>query len=130
MVTRRRLIRMAGAGVLALPFASITTGAHTYPAHPVRIIAGFPKGGPVDIAARVISPWLSDRFGQPFAVENMPGESGNIATGEVVKAPPDGYTLFTVRATEDDQPRFSRVYPLISHMTLHRLPAFPAYLLL
>ena len=53
----------------------------------------FRKEDPVDIAARVISPWLSDRFGQPFFVENLPGESGNIATGEVVKAAPDGYTL-------------------------------------
>jgi tripartite-type tricarboxylate transporter receptor subunit TctC len=93
MVTRRKVILAAGAGVLAVPFASITSRAQTYPTRPVRIIVGFPKGGPVDIAARVISPWLSDRFGKPFVVENLPGESGNIATGEVVKAPPDGYTL-------------------------------------
>lgn len=93
MVTRRKVVLMAGAGVLAVPFASITTHAQTYPTRPVRIIVGFPKGGPVDIAARVISPWLSDRLGQPFVVENLPGESGNIATEEVVKAPPDGYTL-------------------------------------
>lgn len=93
MFTRRKIIFMAGAGVLAVPFASITTRAQTYPAHPVRIIVGFPKGGPVDIAARVISPWLSDRLSQPFIVENLPGESGNIATREVVKSTPDGYTL-------------------------------------
>jgi tripartite-type tricarboxylate transporter receptor subunit TctC len=47
----------------------------------------------VDIAGRTIGAWLSDRFGQPFIVENRPGESGNIATRAVVKAAPDGYTL-------------------------------------
>ena len=93
MVTRRKVILALGAGVLTAPLASITTRAQAYPTRPVRIIVGFPKGGPVDIAARVISPWLSDRLGQPFVVENHPGESGNIATGEVVKALPDGYTL-------------------------------------
>ena len=47
----------------------------------------------MDIAARVISPWLTERLGQPFVVENRPGESGNLATREVVRAEPDGHTL-------------------------------------
>lgn len=93
IITRRKVILMAGAGVLVVPCPSIMAHAQTYPTRPVRIIVGFPSGGPVDIAARVISPWLSDRFGLPFVVENLPGESGNTATGEVVKAAPDGYTL-------------------------------------
>ena len=93
MVTRRRVVLALGAGALVVPFIPTITRAQAYPTRPVRIIVGFPQGGPVDIAARVISPWLSERLGQPFVVENHPGESGNIATGEVVKAPPDGYTL-------------------------------------
>ncbi len=93
MVTRRRVVLALGAGAFVVPFLSTITRAQGYPTRPVRIIVGFPQGGPVDIAARVISPWLSERLGQPFVVENHPGESGNIATGEVVKAPPDGYTL-------------------------------------
>ena len=56
-------------------------------------MVGFPAGGPVDIAARIIAPWLAERLGQPFVVENQPGESGNIATRSVVRAAPDGYTL-------------------------------------
>jgi tripartite-type tricarboxylate transporter receptor subunit TctC len=93
MVTRRKMVFGLGASIIAMPFACITSRAQAYPTRPVRIIVGFPKGGPVDIAARVISPWLSDRLGQPVTVENHPGESGNIATAEVVKALPDGYTL-------------------------------------
>ena len=90
--TRRKFLHLT-AGVIAVPFVPTIARAQAYPARPVRLLVGFPQGGPVDIAARVISPWLSERFGQPFVVENHPGESGNIATGEVVKAPPDGYTL-------------------------------------
>ncbi len=60
---------------------------------PNKSLVGFPPGGPLDIAARVIAPWLSGRLDQPFAVENRVGASGNIATGMVAKAPADGYTL-------------------------------------
>ena len=89
---RRQFLQLVP-GAIALPFVSRIAMAQAYPSRPVRIVVGFPPGGPVDIVARVISPWLSDRLGQPFVVENHPGESGNIATREVVKAPPDGYTL-------------------------------------
>jgi len=91
-LARREFLRLAAAGVV-LPFTSHIAKAQAYPTGPVRILVGFPAGGPVDIAARVISPWLSERLGQPFVVENLPGESGNLATKAVVNAPPDGSTL-------------------------------------
>lgn len=91
-VHRRELLRFAAGGA-ALPFVWQCAGAQTYPTGPVRILVGFPAGGPVDIAARLIAPWLSEQFGQPFVVENLPGESGNQATKAVVNAPPDGATL-------------------------------------
>jgi tripartite-type tricarboxylate transporter receptor subunit TctC len=91
-VHRRKFLRFAAGGAV-LPFASQCTGAQTYPTGPVRILVGFPAGGPVDIAARLITPWLSEQFGQTFLAENLPGESGNLATKAVVKAPPDGSTL-------------------------------------
>lgn len=91
-VHRRQLLRLAAGGAV-LPFVWQCAGAQTYPKGPVRILVGFPSGGPVDIAARLIAPWLSEQFGQSFLIENLPGESGNLATRAVVKAPPDGSTL-------------------------------------
>jgi tripartite-type tricarboxylate transporter receptor subunit TctC len=67
--------------------------AQAYPTRPVRIIVGAPPGGAFDILARLIGQWLSERFRQPFIVENRPGAGTNIGTEAVVKAAPDGYTL-------------------------------------
>jgi len=54
------------------------------------------RTGPIDVSARVIGQWLSERLGQPFVIDNKPGASGRIATEAVAKAPPDGYTLLLV----------------------------------
>jgi tripartite-type tricarboxylate transporter receptor subunit TctC len=62
----------------------------------VRIIVPYPPGGANDITARLIGQWLSERFGQPFVIENRPGATGNIGTEAVVRAPADGYTLLMV----------------------------------
>jgi tripartite-type tricarboxylate transporter receptor subunit TctC len=59
----------------------------------VRFIVGFAPGGRVDITARLIGQWFSERLGQPFVIENRPGAGTNIATEAVVNAPLDGYTL-------------------------------------
>jgi tripartite-type tricarboxylate transporter receptor subunit TctC len=59
----------------------------------VRIIVGAAPGGGYDITARLMSPFLSERLGRPFIVENRPGTATIIGTEAVVKAPPDGYTL-------------------------------------
>jgi tripartite-type tricarboxylate transporter receptor subunit TctC len=91
-IVRRRFLQIA-AGALGSSFAYTAAWAEDYPSRAVRLLVGFPRGGPVDIAGRTIGAWLSDRFGQPFTVENRTGESGNIATRAVVKAAPDGYTL-------------------------------------
>ncbi len=62
----------------------------------MRIIVGFAAGGGADIAARLISQWLSERFAQQFVVEDHPGAGANIAMEAVAKAAPDGYTLLLV----------------------------------
>jgi len=94
---RRKFLRLA-AGVAALPAASRSASAQAYPTRPVRIIVGYAAGGGVDIAARLIGQWLSERLGQQFVIENRPGAGTNIATEAVVRAPADGYTLLLVNA--------------------------------
>ena len=59
----------------------------------MRIIVGFAAGGGVDITARLIGQWLTERLGQSFVTENRPGAGGNICTEAVASATPDGYTL-------------------------------------
>jgi Tripartite tricarboxylate transporter family receptor len=66
------------------------------PSRPVRLIAPFPPGGVVDLYARLIGQWLSERLGQPFVIENRVGAGGNVGTEAVVREPPDGYTLLQV----------------------------------
>jgi tripartite-type tricarboxylate transporter receptor subunit TctC len=89
---RRKFLHLAasGAALLALPRAG---SALDYPTRPVRIIIGFPAGGPADVFARLIGQWLSDRLGQPFIVENRSGVASNLAAEAVARAAPDGYTL-------------------------------------
>jgi tripartite-type tricarboxylate transporter receptor subunit TctC len=96
---RRRHFLHLAAGAVALPAVSRIAWAQAYPTRPVRIIVGFPGGSPSDIGARLIGQWLSERLGQPFVIENRPGAGSNVGTEFVVRAPPDGYTLLMVTAT-------------------------------
>ena len=89
---RRQFLNLAGTAV-ALPVVSSMARAENYPSRPVRLMVGFPPGGILDVTARLIGPWLSERLGQQFAVENRPGASSNIATELVARAEPDGYML-------------------------------------
>jgi tripartite-type tricarboxylate transporter receptor subunit TctC len=57
------------------------------------MLVAFPPGGPVDIIARLLGPKISDSLGQPVVVENKVGASGNVATAEVARSSPDGYTI-------------------------------------
>jgi tripartite-type tricarboxylate transporter receptor subunit TctC len=94
---RRQFLHLA-AGATVLPGIWRSASAQAYPTRPVRILVGFAAGGGVDILARLIGQWLSERLGQPFIIENRPGASTNVATAAVVNAPPDGYTLLLVNA--------------------------------
>src|SRR5882724_7090235 len=89
---RRQFLQLAGAAAAAPAFPQ-RAAALDYPTRPVRIIAGFAAGGGVDVTARLIGQWLTDRLGQSFVIENRPGAGGNIGTEAVVNAAPDGYTL-------------------------------------
>jgi tripartite-type tricarboxylate transporter receptor subunit TctC len=95
---RRNFLHLA-AGAVALPTFSRIARAQTYPTRPVRIVVPFPAGSAPDIIARLMGQGLSERLGQQFVIENRPGAASNIGTEIVVKAPPDGYTLLLVVAT-------------------------------
>jgi tripartite-type tricarboxylate transporter receptor subunit TctC len=89
--------------VLRLIFAAVLllTGvapsmAQGYPTRPVRVVVGFPAGGPTDVIARLVAQQLSDSLGQQFFVENLPGAGGNTASGQVARATPDGYTIMAI----------------------------------
>ena len=95
---RRQFLHLA-ASAAALPAVSRIARAQAYPMRPVRIIAPTAPGGAPDIIARLIGPWLSQRLGQQFVVENRPGSGNNIGTEAVVRAAPDGYTLLVVSSS-------------------------------
>ena len=81
---------IAATTVLAL---SSVTQAQQYPSRPVRVILGFPAGGPTDAAGRIIAQALSQALGQTVIMDNRPGADGAIAPELVAKATPDGHTL-------------------------------------
>jgi tripartite-type tricarboxylate transporter receptor subunit TctC len=93
--SRRRFLRLA-AGAAVLPTAVRIARADNYPTRPIRWIVGFGAGTSVDIFARLIGQFLSERLGQPLVIENRPGAGGNIATEAVVRAAPGGYTLLDI----------------------------------
>lgn len=67
--------------------------AADYPAHPIRLIVGFPAGGASDVAARAVAAKMATELGQPIIVDNKPGAASNIASEFVAKSAPDGYTV-------------------------------------
>jgi tripartite-type tricarboxylate transporter receptor subunit TctC len=89
---RRRLAALLAAAACALlPAAAI---AQVWPSKPVRLLIGFPPGGQNDTLGRLVAQRLSAALGQQFIVDNRPGAGGNLAAELVVRAAPDGYTLF------------------------------------
>jgi len=135
---RRQFLHLA-AGAAALPALPRIAKAQAYPTRPVRIFVGFGSGSAFDILARLIGQWLSDRFGQPFVIENRGGAGGNLGTEAVVRAPADGYTLLlcgspdAINATLYDKLSFNFIRDIAPVAGIARgpnvlvvHPAFPA----
>jgi tripartite-type tricarboxylate transporter receptor subunit TctC len=81
---------------LLLLTGAAPSSADGYPNRPVRVVVGFPAGGPTDVIARIVAQNLSDSLGQQFYVENIPGAGSNTASGQVARVTPDGYTIMTI----------------------------------
>ncbi|HET7363123.1 MAG TPA: tripartite tricarboxylate transporter substrate binding protein [Burkholderiales bacterium] len=134
------VIRITLGALLAL-VCSVGT-AQPYPAKPIHLLVAFPPGGPVDIIARLVAPKMSEILGQPIVVENKVGASGNVATAEVAKSAPDGYTLlahssaYAVNPTLFANPGYDPVRDLLAIAVVARQAnivlvnaAFPAHTL-
>jgi tripartite-type tricarboxylate transporter receptor subunit TctC len=94
MITRRKLMAASAGAVLApAVLARAQTGADGYPSRPVRMIVPFPPGGGTDAVGRIISPRLSEIWGQQMIIENRGGAGSNIGNELAARATPDGYTI-------------------------------------
>jgi len=124
-IPRRKFLRLA-AGVAVLPAMSRASTAQDYPTRPIRLIVGFQPGTAPDIYARLIGRSLSERFGRSVIIENIAGASSNIAAEHVVRAPPDGYTLFELTSVNSwnvalfDNLRFDLIRDLAPVAGLYR----------
>ncbi|GAA4326658.1 tripartite tricarboxylate transporter substrate binding protein [Pigmentiphaga soli] len=104
MPRRKRRFLMYGvvaglACALAPAITRATQPGARWPDRPVRIVNPFAVGSGSDVVARLVAEKLSQRFGQPFVVENRPGANAVIGTSLVSKAAPDGYTLLAGGST-------------------------------
>lgn len=91
----RRSVLAGMTAVLSVPAAA----AAAFPDRPIRLVHGFPPGGPVDTASRILAEGLAARLGQAVIVEPKPGATGMIAAAQVARAAPDGYTLLGLPAS-------------------------------
>ena len=79
--------------LLGLMFLPLLAFGQAYPNKPVRLIVGFPAGGPADIFGRALAHGMASELGQPVVVENIAGVGGVLGVDRVAKSAPDGYTL-------------------------------------
>jgi len=125
MLLRRQLLQLA-TGAVALPATARFAGAQAYPNRPLHLVVGFGAGTGLDLYARLIGQWLSERLGQPVIIENRPGAGTNLATETVVNAAPDGYTLLMAstaaftNATLYDNLRFNFIRDIAPVASLSR----------
>jgi tripartite-type tricarboxylate transporter receptor subunit TctC len=86
-------LRAAAVAVTMLIFSVPVAGAADYPARPITLVVPYAAGGGNDVIARVVAERMGVNLGQSIVIENRGGAGGTIATRQVAKAEPDGYTL-------------------------------------
>jgi tripartite-type tricarboxylate transporter receptor subunit TctC len=89
-------VRAPVAALIALVLAAAGAHAQTYPTKQVRVLTGYPPGGPTDVIGHVMCQYLTTALGQTFYLEGKPGAAGVVAGGILANAPPDGHTLYIV----------------------------------
>lgn len=93
--------------------SSVAHAEDTYPSRPIRLVVGYPPGGPTDVVGRVIARELTRELGQQVIVDNLGGAGGTTGALSVARAAPDGYTLLT--SVEASQTRGKVFYPRIAY---------------
>ncbi len=111
MITCRRAVLAA----IGLTFTGIARAQGTWPEKPVRMIIGYPAGGPTDFGGRLLQDPLGRLWGQPIVIENRPGASQVIASEAVARSPADGYTIFLAASTHASN---AAVYARLPYDTL------------
>lgn len=92
-IRRTLCVSLLLGGTLLLATSTASAQAGAFPNKPIRMVVGFPPGGPTDIVARIVGQKMAEHLGQPVVIDNKPGAAGNIAADAVAKATPDGYTI-------------------------------------
>jgi tripartite-type tricarboxylate transporter receptor subunit TctC len=110
MIGRRGML-----GAAAVVAAAPAQGQGAWPDRPVKVIVGFPAGGPTDFPARLLQEPLQRAWGQPLVIENRAGASGILASEVVAKSAPDGCTLLMGASVHASNPA---VYPRLPYDTL------------
>jgi tripartite-type tricarboxylate transporter receptor subunit TctC len=115
-----------GSAFCAAAYAQDPAG-RPYPAKPIRLIVGFPAGGPNDTQARLVGQKIGESMGQPVVVDNRPGADGIIGADLVAKSPADGYTLILVSAGHAINPNFHKLpyHPLDDFMPIAQIARSP-----
>jgi tripartite-type tricarboxylate transporter receptor subunit TctC len=92
MDRERTMLKRLAVAVFALALAPLAS-ADTWPEHAIKFVMSAPAGSSIDVLGRTIADKLKDRLGQPVVVENKPAAGGTLATAEVARSAPDGYTM-------------------------------------
>jgi tripartite-type tricarboxylate transporter receptor subunit TctC len=107
-MTRRGVAALIAVLALALPVSG-EARAQDYPNRLIKVVVGYPPGGPIDTTARILVPRLSALLGQTVIVENRPGATGSLAAKNLVATAHDGYTIMLGNASS------LAVMPAITH---------------
>ena len=106
----RWILGLLKSAIVTTLFLATAVWSQTYPDKPVTLVVGFPAGGGTDIVARKVAMPLGQGWNQPVVIDNKGGAAGTIATTQVARAAPNGYTIFM--ATMGNMTINQHLYPM------------------